>query len=228
MNDNGIDSNAKRRAQIRRHKIMSQRVDRIEKILSNQRHNNDIELKDESVFDSINGKSQQICDQKENHKTIDLINELPIDERVRHRFNQSLNGTDSQSFESSSEQQLVDRTFPRKVSLISTPIDYKTLQQSHQNNTTSLLSQFIWFLALNPIQISVISFLILVAIIGSLFKLNFIFPFLLTQMFRLLIIWRNIKYNGFNKTINKISILLSVSQQLTLFVFTYILVQLFI
>jgi hypothetical protein len=134
---------------------------------------------------------------------------------------------DSQSFEPSSEQQLVDRTFPRKVSLISTPIDYKTLQQSHQNNTTSLLSQFVWFLALNPIQISVISFLILVAIIGSLFRFNFIFPFLLTQIFRLLIIWRNINY-GFNKTINKISILISVSQQLTVFVFTYIVVQLFI
>jgi hypothetical protein len=228
MNDNGIDLNAKRRAEIRRHKIMSQRVDRIEKILSNQRHNNYIESKDESVLNENNKKSQPICDEKENQKTIDLINELSNDERVRHRFNRSVNGMDSQSFESSSEQQLVDRTFPRKVSLISTPIDYKTLQQSHQNNTTSLLSQFVWVLALNPIQISVNCFLIFVAIIGSLFKFNFIFPFLLTQIFRLLIIWRNIKYNGFNKTINKFSIFISVSQQLTLFVFTYIVVQLFI
>lgn len=253
-----IESKARLRAEIRRHKIMSESDNRIKKILSvneNVKQFNDLndrfvctQTQTNSLNDSINDKKlQQNCDQTENvEKSIDILNE----NSVRHRFPQSLNGTDSQSYESSvgrqsegqssgqserhsgpqSEPQSVDRTFPRKVSLISTPIDYKTLQQSHENNanTASLTSHLVWILSQNQIKISVISFLVLVAIIGSKLEFNFILPFLVTQLFRLLIVWRNHKNNGFNKTFSNISVMFSVLKQLTIFVFTYIVVQLFL
>ena len=147
------------------------------------------------------------------------VNDWPNDDtEVRHRFN---------GHSPEPDMDTIDRTFPRKVSLISTPIDYKTLQQSHQNNATSLASHLVWVLYQNQTKLSIISLLLVMATTASLFRLNFVLPFSCTQLFRLAVS-RSHKNNGSNKTSNKLSLVSSVLQHLTIFVFTYIIVQIFV
>lgn len=255
ISDNRSETMAERRAQMRRQKIMSESDIRIKKILSINEKQNDKQMdqncdqnydnydqnsdhKTDNRFgfnsDTNNGIKESInekvlkefgnCGQLLTQTANDLLKDNSINE-LRHRFN---GGLDWQSSESTTESQSIDRTFPRKVSLISTPIDFKTLQQSHQNNTTSLASNLIWLLCQNLTQLSVITVLLLVALFGSLFRLNFVLPFFVTQLFRLLIVFFSHKNSGSNKTINHFLIVLSVLQHLIVFVFTYILVQIFI
>jgi len=223
-----VENSAQRRARIRRQKIMSDSDNRIKKILSINDKKNDINDKMEAINRLIEDKTDFSvtdkllnCGQRVTQKDNQLVNDSS-DTDLRHRFN-------GHSFESEEQtMETIDRTFPRKVSLISTPIDYKTLQQSHQNNTTSLTSHLVWMLCHNQSKLSIISVLLLAATVGSLLRLNFILPFIVTQLFRFVIIFRSHRSNGSNKSLNNISNVFSVLQHLVIFVFIYILIQIFI
>lgn len=223
-----VENSAQRRARIRRQKIMSDSDNRIKKILSINDKKNDINDKMEAINRLIEDKTDfsvtdklMNCGQRVTQKDNQLVNDSS-DTDLRHRFN-------GHSFESEEQtMETIDRTFPRKVSLISTPIDYKTLQQSHQNNTTSLTSHLVWMLCHNQSKLSIISVLLLAATVGSLLRLNFILPFIVTQLFRFVIIFRSHRSNGSNKSLNNISNVFSVLQHLVIFVFIYILIQIFI
>lgn len=215
-----IQTSAQRRAQIRRQKIMSESDNRMKRILSiNDNKSDSKDVTNDAIEQKTELSAQEIqqtwkCGQNE-RQSDHWLNEEP---EVRHRFNGHSTEADMES---------IDRTFPRKVSLISTPIDYKTLQQSHQNNATSLASHLVWVLCQNQTRLSAIGLLLTMATFASIFRLNFLLPFGFTQLFRL-VLSRSLKHNGSTKASNKISIVSSVLHQLTVFVFTYITVQIFV
>lgn len=91
-----------------------------------------------------------------------------------------LEGDDTADRSVDDEQPLL-HSFPRKVSLISTPIDFR--QRSTRDNRFAFMNS-VWWSDANVFDFISVSSLVLTAVLFSYYGVNFLAPFLLAQSFK--------------------------------------------
>ncbi|OTF69170.1 hypothetical protein BLA29_008097 [Euroglyphus maynei] len=164
-----MDSQAEKRARLRRAKILTNSEDRMNRIFGVQ---------------SSQSSSSSTTTNRDNNSSQDLPSSSNTFEAHRSECSSSRQQNSEQSSSSTATDSIQsqthgtlpprDESFPRKVSLISSPIHYKTLQQSQrfQQQQNSMLSMiFIWPSSLNLLNPKLLLFVI--SCIGSYYGVNF-------------------------------------------------------
>lgn len=102
--------------------------------------------------------------------------------------------------------------FPSKVSSLSTPIDYKMLQHSQHNHFSPFINNIWLFFSNNKTSISITFMFFITSILGSFFGFNILFPFIIVQIYKKLVIVNPFKFKNF-------------SNDLIITIFIYVIVQ---
>lgn len=222
--DHNISDVTKRRAELRRRKILEQSESRMKKILFGD---NKEELSEKISQHQLDVPTSGNLSSSEGNKLkLNEVTTASTDNQPRNRHancepcidKNSVPSQIQKTFKQNSKEEqkssTVQEQFPRKVSLISTPIDFKTLQESQLRNNSSF-SFGNYFNEINFSNLVGTLFLVLTAVICSYLRFNLIIPFLITQLFR-------ITLEPNRNTFHNISV---ITNQFAIFVFVYVLTQ---
>ncbi|XP_046912351.2 uncharacterized protein LOC124493327 isoform X1 [Dermatophagoides farinae] len=190
-------SQAEKRARLRRAKILTNSEDRMNRIFGVQSSQSQTSSSSSSSTTTTNRDSNISRDlPSSSPNTFDAHRSDYLSSSRQH--NSPLNHSESTSSSTDSFQSQPhscgtlpprDESFPRKVSLISSPIHYKTLQQSQQfqRQQNSMLSMiFIW-----PLMylMNVTLLLFVISCIGSYYSINFTTLFFTFESIHFVIGW---------------------------------------
>lgn len=164
-----VQSDVQRRAELRKRKILERSEERMSKILGYKAESIDlvseIVSNESDVYSSIASSIEKIDAPVSLDTTRSVVTDRDEDDTM----------DDEETMYRERNQQ-----FPRKVSLISTPIDFRH-QQSKRNGSYAILSPL---LKLNSQTLVSTLLLVVTAVISSYYSLSCIIPFLLTQSFK--------------------------------------------
>lgn len=200
---NQVQSDYQKRAELRKRKILERSEERMTKIL---------------------GYKAELADLDTGPTDSDFVHPTSHGFPTNVQANQGDDSTareeveDDVMDEEESKYREQNQQFPRKVSLISTPIDFRQ-QQSKRNSSYSILTPL---LKLNSQMLLTTFLLILTAVFSSYYRFNCVVPFILTQSFRYVYLTTssNIVHTAsiYNLTFELIS-------ELLIFTFAYVVTQ---
>lgn len=207
-----VQNEVLRRAENRKRRLLERSEERMNKIMG---------VKPESI--SVHAAVPESPDRPESAivETAPVPNFVPVIRQEDPEDVDAFDASDPTEDVNDDDEQPLFHTFPRKVSLISTPMDFR---QSSPRNKRFPFMTALWWSDANVVDSLSTGALLLTAFVFSIFGVNFFVPFLLAQSFKHTLIYLTASNKPKSFIMSKAFVFETLGE-LILFLFIYVITQ---